>query len=208
MRIILLVLFVLTICVNTAQAGIYTCIDKDGNTVYSDSPATEGCTETREVKVDTLPDLIETKSTPVPYSSSTTKTSSEKDQDGAYTSLAITSPSNEENLRGNEGDVYITFQASPTLNTRRGHQYVVSLGGKEVYKGTQNSVTLKNVDRGTHVLTAKVVARNGRTIISSTPVQFTLHRFSALQGDGPTNNPQSFPSNTRAPTRPPPPTAP
>ncbi len=54
---------------------------------------------------------------------------------------------------------------------------------KEVYKGTQSSVVLENVDRGTHAVSAKVIARNGRIIISSESVRFTLHRFSRLQGN-------------------------
>ena len=91
------------------------------------------------------------------------------------------------------------------MKTRRGHQYVVTLGGKEVYKGTKSRVSLNNMNRGTHQVKVMIIARNGRTLISSDTVSFTLHRYSALQNDRGSGGSQSFPSNTQAPTRPPPP---
>lgn len=181
MRVSLLILIVITMCANSAQARIYTCKDKDGNTVYSDIP--EACPDAEEVQVDSLPQLIETKPLAVP--NATTTQSKKQEAISSYESLVITTPGDEETLRSNEGNVTIAFQASPALNARNGHQYIILLGDKEVYKGTKNSVALKNVDRGTHVVTAKIVARNGRTLISSESVQFTLQRFSRLQGNFP-----------------------
>lgn len=181
MRVNLLILIVIMMCANSAQARIYTCKDKDGNTVYSDIP--EACPDAEEVQVDSLPQLIETKPLAVPKSTTTQPTKQETKS--SYESLIITTPGDEETLRSNEGNVTITFQASPALKARNGHQYVILLGDKEVYKGTQNSVVLKNVDRGTHVVTAKIVARNGRILIGSESVQFTLQRFSRLQGNFP-----------------------
>lgn len=186
MRVNLLMLVVLAICASHVQARIYICVDKDGNTVYSDTPHTEACLNAEEVKLNSLPDLVGTKPVMVP-NNTLRNNSSEQEANGVYKSLAITSPSTDENLRNNEGNVQIAFQASPALKARSGHQYVIIFGGKEVYKGTQSSVTLENVDRGTHAVSAKVIARNGRTLISSEPVKFTLHRFSVLQGNAPSN---------------------
>ena len=188
MRVSIWLLLITLICVQGTQARIYTCKDKDGNTVYSDTPITEGCTESKEVKVDSLPTLIETKPLVAPGSTSSNQEASSQIAEGEYSSLVVTTPSAAENVRSNEGTVNIVFESTPLLETRRGYQFVVTMGGQEVYKGTQNSVELKNVDRGTHIITAKIVARNGRTIISSTPVEFTLHRFSQLQGNNPGDN--------------------
>ena len=74
------------------------------------------------------------------------------------------------------------------MNARNGHQYVLTLDGKEVYKGSQGSAILENVDRGTHVVSATVAARNGQSLISSAPVEFTLHRFTSLQGNSSPNS--------------------
>lgn len=181
MRVSLLILTVIIMCANSALARIYTCKDKDGNTVYSDIP--EACPDAEEVQVDSLPQLIETKPLAVPKT--TTTPSKKQETKTSYESLVITTPGNEETLRNNEGNVTIAFQALPALKARNGHQYVILLGDKEVYKGTQSSVALKNVDRGTHTITAKIVTPNGQTLISSESVQFTLQRFSRLQGSTP-----------------------
>ncbi|MGI9227807.1 MAG: hypothetical protein ACR2PU_03350, partial [Gammaproteobacteria bacterium] len=74
--------------------------------------------------------------------------------------------------------------------------------------GTKNRVSVNNLDRGTHQIKATIVARNGRTLISSDSVSFTLHRYSALQNNSNTGsggNLPSLPNNSQAPTRPPPP---
>lgn len=186
MRVVLLMLIVIAMVASSAQARIYTCKDKNGNTVYSDTPSV--CIDAEEVKVDTLPELIKTKPVAVPRSTSSKTNASKQVGNGGYKSLTITTPSDQENVRSNEGKVLIAFQASPALKSRNGHQYVISVGGKEVYKGPKTSVALENVDRGTHAVTAKIIARNGKTLISSEAVQFTLHRFSSLQGGRSSNS--------------------
>jgi hypothetical protein len=203
------VIFIL-FCVGNAQAEIYTCKDAKGNTVYTDSPS--GCANAEEVEVDTLPTLIPTK----PLVNSNSNRSSNKEEDkNVYTELVITSPSNDETVRNNQGNLTINFKASPALQSRKGHKYVVTVDGEEVYSGTSTITALKNVDRGTHSISVKIVDTNGSTKISATPVKVTLQRFSALHNtdnnsndsngdnsDSTTSN-QSFPSNTKLPRRPP-----
>ena len=207
MRVGLFLLIISLICVSSAQARIYTCKDQNGNTIYTDNPAECSNTEkAEEVKTDALPSLIEIKPVATPTTRSDNKTTkTDKDK---YTSLSITSPASDENVRNNEGDVTIAFQSSPTLQTRLGHQYVVTLSGEEVYKGTQSNVILRNVNRGTHAVTAKIVARNGRTLISAPTVQFTLHRFSRLQNEGAFSQPSPGSGGSGGGTVTPPPTLP
>ena len=187
MRASLLTPIYFVMCMSCAQAGIYTCKDQDGNTVYLDTPSSEICPDAEEVKVDELPDLIEVKPLAVPSTTAKPK-ASKPDAKSAYKSLAITTPGNLENIRSNEGRIPIGFRVTPALNARNGHQYVLTLDGKEVYKGSQGSAILENVDRGTHVVSATVVARNGQSLISSAPVEFTLHRFTSLQGNSSPNS--------------------
>ena len=165
-------------CVGNAQAEIYTCKDAKGNTVYTDSPG--GCANAEEVEVDTLPTLIPTK--PLANSNSNRSTKKEEDKN-PYTELVITSPSNDATVRDNQGNLTINFRASPALQSRKGHKYVVTVNGAEVYSGTSTITALKNVDRGTHSISVKVVDANGSTKISATPVKVTLQRYSALQND-------------------------
>ncbi|MBT8113336.1 MAG: DUF4124 domain-containing protein [Gammaproteobacteria bacterium] len=214
MRISLAIFSVICIlfCAGNAQAEIYTCKDAKGNTVYTDSPG--GCANAEEVEVDTLPTLIPTK----PLASSSSNRSTKKEEDkNPYTELVITSPSNEATIRDNQGNLTINFRVAPALQSRKGHKYVVTLDGAEVYSGTSTITALKNVDRGTHSISVKIVDTSGSTKISATPVKVTLQRYSALLnsdiapsdgngGDAGTGNGSfNFPSNTKLPTRPPPP---
>jgi len=204
---IFVVLFVA--CFSNVHAQIYTCKDANGNTIYTDSPSQ--CANAEEIKEDALPTLVPSKRIANPASNRSTKPAEDKN---TYSELVITSPLNDATIRDNQGNLTINFRVSPTLQTRKGHKYLVSVNGKEVYKGTSTITALKNVDRGTLSIGVKIVDADGNAKISATPVSVTLQRFSALQssnssngdnanGDGggenslPTNSNQKFPSNTR-----------
>ncbi len=178
-------IFVLVTVLGMSAANaerIFACVGEDGKKIYSDNPA--GCKNPEMVIKEELPTLIEAQELKTPSTStSSSTTTAPKEDKTKYDSLAITSPSTQENIRSNIGDVAIAFQSVPALRSRNGHKYVVSLGSKEVYRGTQGSVLLKNVDRGTHIINAKIVTANGKTIMSAAPVEFTLHRYSSLQGN-------------------------
>jgi hypothetical protein len=216
MRVILVMsgAILILLAIGNLQAEIFTCKDANGNTVYTDSPG--GCENAEAIKVDTLPTLVPSKSIALPRSSNG---STKEDDKEIYNELVITSPSNDSTFRDNQGNLTVNFRASPSLQTRKGHQYVVTLNGTEVYKGTSTIAALKNVDRGTHNIAVKIVDPAGAVKVSATPVKVTLQRFSALQNSGSrtsvtnpgngngNNNNQSFPSNTKfnRPAIPPPP---
>jgi hypothetical protein len=216
MRANLPIMLLLMFCINPVLAEIYTCKDADGNTIYTDSPG--ACKDAEEVKVDELPTLIPTK--PLRTTPSQQTATTKQDEKDLYTALNITSPEHDSVIRENQGNVTINFQVTPSLKTRIGHKFVVTVDGNEVYSGTSASASLQNMDRGTHTIGVKVVASDGSTQISAIPVTFTLHRFSALHsvdGTAPPDNGDddddnginqdsfTFPGITRLPTRPPPP---
>jgi hypothetical protein len=120
----------------------------------------------------------------------------------------ITSPGSDATVRDNQGSLTINFRAVPALQTRKGHKYVVTVNGTEVYSGTSTITALKNIDRGTHSISVKIVDTAGSTKISATPVMVTLQRYSASQNsdssspndgsNGNTGSPSpNFPSNTK-----------
>ena len=200
-------IFFLLFFMNYASAEIYTCKDAKGNTIYTDSPSE--CANAEEVEVDELPELVPTKPIVVPRSSNSPV---KQDTKNKYSELKITSPDNDSTIRNNQGDLTINFQSTPALQTRFGHKYVVNMDGKEIYTGTSTVTTLKNVDRGTHTISVKIVTADNRTVISATPVLFTLHRFSKRSQvdltnsdstlateDARNSNPFTFPQNTKAP---------
>lgn len=213
MRISLAIIGVIFIlfCASNAQAEIYTCKDDKGDTVYTDSP--DACVNVEEVKVDALPALVPSKSIAIPNNN---RSVVNEDDKNAYTELVITSPINDATVRDNQGNLTINFRAAPALQTRKNHKYVVTVNGAEVYSGTSTITALKNVDRGTHSISVKIVDASGSTKISATPVKVTLQRYSSLQNSvntpndgnngntGTGNGSFNFPGNTKLPTSPPP----
>lgn len=158
-----------------AQAEIYTCKDAKGDTVYTDSPS--ACSNAEEIKTDKLPTLVPSKSL-----TRRPSTGAKKEQDeNPYVDLKISSPSNDSVIRDNQGNLTINFQASPGLQTRHGHKYVVTMNGAEVYNGTSTIAALKNVDRGTQTIVVKVIDAEDKVMIASEAVTATLQRFSAQQ---------------------------
>jgi hypothetical protein len=210
----------ITVYASNAHAEIYTCKDAKGETVYTDSPS--ACSNAEEIKADKLPTLVPSKSLTTRPSTGVKKAEVEK----SYKELVITSPSNDATIRDNNGNLTINFRVAPALQSRKGHKFVVTVDGAEVYRGTSSITALKNVDRGTHTIAVKIVDPENSTKISATPVKFTLQRFSALNNadsnstdandtdnnnseDNTTTN-QKFPSNTKfnRPATPPPPPPP
>jgi hypothetical protein len=96
-----------------------------------------------------------------------------------YDQLTVNAPANDETIRNNEGTVSVSLQLQPTL--RQGDAIELFLDGKKLegdFRST--SVTLSNLDRGTHSLRARVIDGSGRELITSEPVSFHLRRQSKL----------------------------
>lgn len=169
---IFIVLFV--VCASSVQAKIYTCKDANGKTIYTDTPSQ--CANAEEIKEDALPALVPTKRIAIPASNRSTKPAEEKN---AYKELVITSPANDSITRNNQGNLTVNFRVEPSLKS--GDKFVITVNGKEVYTGTSTITALKNVDRGTLSIGAKVIDADGSAKINATPVNVTLQRFSILQ---------------------------
>ena len=98
-----------------------------------------------------------------------------------YTALSIVAPANEETIHDNSGTVNVEVSIEPELQVRQGHQLRISLDGVPV--ATLPAVqryALLDVERGTHVLSAAVIDRDGGELISSTSVTFYMWQASQL----------------------------
>ena len=142
---------------------VYKTVDENGNVIFTDKPSDEA----EEVKIQELENTIDNPN-PAKYRASTPKPDV-----FAYESFTVTSPENGAGIRSNNGSVSISLNLEPALN--RGHKVIVSMDGKQI--GTGLSVSLQNVDRGTHSISAKVVDGTGKTMIS-TSSSFSLLRAS------------------------------
>jgi hypothetical protein len=94
-----------------------------------------------------------------------------------YSSLKVTEPPDDGTLRDNTGLVSVSVEVLPFLQVEQGHRLLVTLDGQAATApGVTAVFQLDNVDRGTHRLQAVVLDQSGRTLKSSPPVSFHLHR--------------------------------
>ncbi|AOV15865.1 hypothetical protein BJI67_01185 [Acidihalobacter aeolianus] len=170
----LAVMLCLLLFAASAQATIYRWINAQGNVVFSDTPPTNGKAQVLQLNNSLI-------TVPAPQTSAPSAppaTSRTQRQTPVYRSLTITSPTNGQAIRANNGDISISLNLTPTLLP--GDRIHLFMDGVEVYSGTSTQIPLNNVNRGTHTAYAAVVTQTGLTAIRSQGVSFTVLRHSIL----------------------------
>lgn len=92
--------------------------------------------------------------------------------------IDIVAPLAQETLHDNTGNVDVHIATAPEL--ARGQQIEVWLDGRLIARGPQTAFRLDGVERGEHMLQARLVDRNGRTLAASEQVTFHLWQASRL----------------------------
>ncbi len=167
----------------SATAAIYKTTDEDGNVVFTDVPPKDqsGEVDVTEQNVYTPPALPAAPAQAVDPESADDEAAGGEAVATTYEALSITSPADDEPVRENAGNVTIVVRATPALDTSQGHQLEILLDGLPASNGAAASVSLTNVDRGTHVVTARITDADGNVLIASQPVTFHMLRYSALR---------------------------
>jgi len=174
MRLIIAVL-ALSVAAN-ASAAVYKWVQPDGSVIYSDRAPDENAAPTE------LPALQQIKMPPPPPPSTDTTADNnqpQQTQNADYTKLTIAEPAENSTFRNNAGQVNVKLELEPAL--QEGDVIAILLDGKEIGQGKSTALALNNVDRGSHNLQAVVKNAQGNTLISATPITFTLQRTSLLQ---------------------------
>ena len=164
-----------------SQAEIYRGVDSEGNTFYSDTeqPNSE-LIPTPSSNTISMP-----KAAPVEVEEADIT----EEQDAIYQSFQIVSPANDATIRQNRGNISIALLIDPTLDNTAGHHISIYLDGELTISGANElTLTLANVFRGKHTLSASVTDKNGKTVISSNTVNFHMKRTSS-QHNKPTGTP-------------------
>tara|TARA_B100001250_G_scaffold340068_1_gene307616 strand:+ start:381 stop:890 length:510 start_codon:yes stop_codon:yes gene_type:complete len=147
---------------------VYKTVDEDGNIIFTDRPTTNS----EEIKLREL----KTTETVKPSSSSSGSTSRGKNkEDFSYKKIFVSSPADGSAIRSNDGNVTISVNSEPPL--RSGHQILITMNGKELSKGSGKSVSLTNLDRGTHTVTVSIIDSSSNAIISASS-SFSILRAS------------------------------
>ena len=154
------------------SAGVvYKYIDKQGNTVYTDQPR-QGAQ-----RVD-LPEPSTYSPPKLPPRVTTTAKPGKDSVAPVYSLLTLTSPEPDASIWDNTGDLLVVYTLEPALKTKIGHRMVVLVNGEALAPVNGTRVELKNVDRGTHQLQARIIDADGEVLIESQTAAVTLHRQS------------------------------
>jgi hypothetical protein len=162
-----LLMFILMLLAASATAAIYKWVDKDGKVHYSDTPIENA--QPVEFKENTqnqikLPPPVVRESAPQP----------QEPVEDLY-QMRITSPSEEETLRDNNGNITIIGSIAPDLASN--HRLILLMDGQVI--GAAQSIpvfSLDNIDRGEHTFEIKAIAQNGKQLASTPPRTVFLHR--------------------------------
>jgi len=190
LRIMKLLWLLLFLFLLPAHAEIYRWVDANGNVVYSDEPHPDA--ETIDLPASTT-------YTPVEESEPDILTLSPDDEDNEEDAfdyeLRIIAPADDESIWVNNGNVTVSMVVEPGLDAERGDLVLLKIDGAETGPA-QASTTfqLETLSRGTHTLSASVIAADGSVISTSEPVTFHLHRTSVLN-NSPSSNPAPTPTN-------------
>lgn len=162
------ILFIIT---TPALAEVYRNVDAQGNVTFSDEPS-EGseAVKVKPVTTVTLPKPADVRE-PERLRKQVEKEGS------AYNSVRIVAPNDDEAFHSGSGDVAFRIASDPAL--KQGHRYEVTLDGQPVGQTASDTVTVRNVFRGTHDAGVHIVDGNGVQVKSGQPIRFTIHRPSA-----------------------------
>ncbi|WP_341502331.1 DUF4124 domain-containing protein [Gallaecimonas sp. GXIMD4217] len=171
MKKILLLISTLVIGFGTlaGDGKLYTWTDENGVVHYSDKPHPKA----KEVVVDESSqvrmDAVDTSILDRPE---------QQEADLPQFEVTIVSPTQEETVRDNEGNVPVSIKVAPMFLPS--YKLQVLLDGVPQQGNGPLNFTLENVDRGEHRLQVKLLDRTGREVAVSEPRTFFLHRISVL----------------------------
>lgn len=165
-----LVLLVLVGVAVAANAAIYRWVDADGTVTYSDRPQ-PGSEQLKLTPLQTF--------SPPPVPNDTASVPKQTRQFKDYEEFAILAPRNGATFRNNGGNIDVQLELEPAL--RSTHRVDIILNGLSLGDtGRTMSLTLNNVDRGTHRLQAMIMDESGNELARTDTVTFYLHRTTAF----------------------------
>ena len=162
-----LLIFLVFVCA-TASAQVFKRVGPDGKVYFSDQPGPDA----RQIEVEPAQTIS------LPPVTGREEAVTEQDQaDPEYTTFAIVSPTSEEELRANDGNITVQLSLQPELKS--GHAITLKIDGEDgeaIKSGSGMSVALRNLSRGHHTVEALVVDDAGKVLIQTGAVGFNVLR--------------------------------
>lgn len=172
--------FLLALFVTSVQAEVYKSINADGEVIYSDVPS-QGAQRVQ------MPELPTYSPAPLPVAPAAPQAPPPVAAP-AYSNITVSKPDNDETIRSNAGILNVSVTLAPALQIEAGHRVQFFLDGKPLGKPiARSSTSFRNVDRGTHAITAAVIDDSGASLVTSAAVTVHLLRASIQQPNNPLN---------------------
>ena len=164
----LIVSLVLLALSATTNADVYKHVDEEGKLIkYSDQPQKPGDKPITMSK----PSMVYESEKPVQPSTPKRTVTKEKQEEPkavtAYFAVAILKPDDEEAIRANSGTFPIQLASQPALDIKSGHRYVIIVDGEKHTEGSSPNITLKDMGRGAHSISAEIWDDADNILVSS-----------------------------------------
>lgn len=153
-----------------AAAEIYRYVDEDGSVHYTDEPPPEHKDAAETVDLEPLR-TVESRAPASPPTITRSTQQSAKAGGDLYSAVKIARPLNEQTIRDASNTLTVVVQSEPALRTTLGHRVRFFLDGAAVNSEpiASNTITMREVYRGTHTVGAEIVDGQGRVIGSAEP---------------------------------------
>ncbi|MGN5076088.1 DUF4124 domain-containing protein [Aeromonas veronii] len=166
-------------------AKVYSWVDGNGITHYSDAPPPGKNAKEVDLRVAPLPGSSAPRSVQVDNFNSLTGADAKKEKEAAKLTIELLSPEQGSTLRDNTGNIVFQGTISPKPPTQ--YDVRLTLDGKAApIVSNSLSVRVENVDRGAHEAQLELLAKDGTILAKSSAVTFYLHRASVTPAPKPT----------------------
>ena len=156
-------LFLSTLITPLASADVYKTVDKNGRTVYTDTPPANSNAKPIELQTtNTIPSLSRQESAPAEPIAAPT-------QDLSNYQIEIISPANGTTLMPDERTLEVSV--SMNQNIQGDMQLAYKIDGITRYSGTEMTTTLTDIPNGEHTLTVDLVDSDNQSFAKSNAVK-------------------------------------
>ena len=165
------------LCAGPLQAEVYKHVDENGNVSYSDRPQSDNA------EPMTLPGLSVIESVPsVPKPEPEAATEGQQEVTSirelrrGYRDFRIVSPAAEETIWGTANEATIAWDSRYQLQP--GMTVTFYVDGNALEPTTDGAITLRQLDRGAHTVSAELIDSRKRKIATAEPVTFYIQQYS------------------------------
>jgi hypothetical protein len=166
------VMCLLLLCISASAQVIYKTIKADGSIVYSDVHS-DGAEPIKLSSMNTV--VVPALNNAASQKSNASKQIKKRVPELQYL-VSIRSPAPKSTLRNNAGTVSINAEVSP----KKSGKFELLLDNQVIKTQSKSLFELEGVERGAHIIQVNFIDNSGKTLASSMPQTFYLHKTSAL----------------------------